>query len=509
MLFYLLFAGTLILVFFSHPFLKYPYDMFTHLQKIDAQSIADSIPQKRVFWHYLWGQFFNLIHIDRTDIFLRARIVHYTQTILSFLLVFFASRIFLKTLFTRISSITLHYMAYWSTIIWFIAFSNASQYHHQVWILWYSINYQITLPMTYLATALSISLLFQKETWRAKALKAAGVLFLLYLVLRMHAMEFLYYLMYMGVLFLLFIDKISVWFKRYLYISLPVLLALFFLMQQLVAYINAHSYRKSPLFKYLSLEKLPQLWEKIQAEGALLIGYYNKVDFVLNELIYLSVAAAALLMGIVLYRYYKKQTDDVRIRLVLFLFITSLFIFIPVFQTSAGIASVLTYKWISYRFYYSSLLFLALPAFAFYLFSLVKLRKIWALNAAIVTILISLFLYSRYDITHRQNFYRNIASLKNAFDAQKMAFNLSDTHIRIIGEKLAYYEKQNRTGKPNYYYARDDIAFVIKFIYQKPVFYKRKGTLNYVKSYHKHHKRKYHPVLFETPKELPPYGRFQ
>jgi len=509
MLFYLLFAGTLILVFFSHPFLKYPYDMFTHLQRIDAQSIADTVPQKRLFWHYLWGQFFNLIHIDRTDIFLRAKIIHYTQTILSFLFVFFASRIFFKTLFTRVSTLTLHYLAYWSTIIWFVAYSNVSEFHHHIWILWYSINYQITLPMTYLAAALSISLLFQNEMRRTKALKAVGVLFLLYLVLRMHAMEFLYYLMYMGVLFLLFIDKILLWIKRYLYVSIPMLLALVYLTQQLIAYISAHTYRKSPILKYLSFEKLPQLWEKIQANGASLVGFFNKEAYILNELVYLSVLAVSLFMFTALYRHMKHYHDPVRIRLVIFLCVSAWFFFIPVFKTSVGIASLLTYKSISYRFYYSSLLFMALPASVYYFLSLQKRYRLWRLNLALIVILFGTYLFSKYHLGERQNYYRNITSLQYAFNKEQMRFNLSDEQIKTIGKRLEAYEKANRTEKPLYYYARDDIAFVIKFIYQKPVLYARRGTLDYVKSYHEHKQKKYTPILFEVPKDFPPYRRFR
>jgi hypothetical protein len=218
--FYLLFIFTLIAILFSNPFLKYPYDMFTHLQWIDEQSSASSWPEKRVIWHHAWAQIFNFFHIDRTQIFLRAQIIHYVQSIGSFLLIFYFSKIFIRNIFTNISLVHLNYLGYWSTIIWFTIFSNASVYYQQVWILWYSINYQITLPLILLVTGLSISLFFENNDRSGiKIIKILLIVVLSYVVLRVHAMEFIYYLMYMFVFVMVFLDKIIVLWKKYIYFS--------------------------------------------------------------------------------------------------------------------------------------------------------------------------------------------------------------------------------------------------------------------------------------------------
>ena len=71
------------------------------------------------------------------------------------------------------------------------------------------------------------------------------------------------------------------------------------------------------------------------------------------------------------------------------------------------------------------------------------------------------------------------------------------------------YESSNKTQKPNYYYARDDIAFVIKFIYRKPVLYYKRGSKNYLNSYHGHKKKEYSPVLFDIPENFPLYQRYR
>jgi hypothetical protein len=507
--FYVLFALTLTLILFTHPFLKYPYDMFTHLQKIDEQSIATSWPEKRVVWHYLWAQLFDLIHIERSEIFLRAKIIHYTQSISIFLMIYYSSKVFIKNLFNPISSTTLKYIAYWATVIWFSVFANASVNHMQVWILWYSINYQITLPMTILALALTVSVIFETNSKKTKSIKTLLILLLIYMVLRMHAMEFVYYVMYIGVLTILFLDKILQWCRKHLYLSFTIFLVLIYMSRWVIEYIKSHVYRTSPLFNYLSLKKLPQLIQKVYEEGEIVTTYYNKTAYIFNELLYISLMAILLLLAFAIFRYCKKYQDIVNLRLLLFFFITSLFIFIPVFIPSAGLASLLTYATISYRFYYSSLLFLALPSFIFYLYYLLKIKNIWIINLTLLLLISGCFLYSRYDIKNHQNYYRNIMSIKNAFDKKKMGFNLSKKHIETIGRKLEYYEKQNKSDKPNFYYARDDVAFVIKFVYQKPVFYGRRGTVNYIKSYHEHQDIDYVPVLFEVPENFPEYRRFQ
>lgn len=506
--FYLLITLTVVAILFTHPFLKYPFDAFTHLQWIDEQSNVAS-PERRYIWHYMWMQIFNFFHIDRADIFLRARIIHITQTLITFFSVFFLSNVIIRNLFVNITNIQVKYLAYWSTIIWFTIFATSSVGQHQVWILWYSINYQITLPLTLLMTGLAISLIFDPSSNKNKIIKALSILFLIYMVLRIHAMEFLYFAMYMGVLIMIYLDKLIMLCKKYIYFSFPALLLLIYTLVQFVDKIKVYAYRPSPIFNYLSFEKLPQLLEKISSNGKIIVQHYNRASSIMNELIYLSLVAITLVLILAIYRYYKGYPAYIKMRLAIFLFITSFFILIPIFKYTAGIASILTYTSISWRFYFSSLLFLAVPSFVFYLFLIFKIRNVFMLNATIIIILFGVFFYSKYNVGNQQNYYKNIISIKNAFSKEKMDFNLSREDIAVIGQKLKYYESLNTTQKPEYYYARDDIAFVIKFVYHKSVFYHRRGNKNYVKSYSMYKKKKYYPVLFETPNRFPKYERYK
>ncbi|RUM75256.1 MAG: hypothetical protein DSZ10_00270, partial [Sulfurovum sp.] len=225
--FYFMFGLTVVALLLTNPFLKYPYDMFTHLQMIDEQSGASAFPEKRVFWHYIWARIFDFFHISRTQIFLRAHIIHYVQIVTTFITVFYFSKIFIRNIFKEISYQALNYLSFWSTIIWFTVLSNASEKHQQVWILWYSINYQIALPLTLLAFGITLSILIEHGSKKLKAIQIMVLMLLLYLILRIHAMEFIYYMMYIVIFILVYVDKIFQIAKKYYYYFIPLLLLLY------------------------------------------------------------------------------------------------------------------------------------------------------------------------------------------------------------------------------------------------------------------------------------------
>ena len=76
-----------------------------------------------------------------------------------------------------------------------------------------------------------------------------------------------------------------------------------------------------------------------------------------------------------------------------------------------------------------------------------------------------------------------------------------------IGKKIKQYEKDNNSGKKIRFYARSDIAFVIKYIYHKEVYWKgRRKSPNYKKLYTQDRDtQQYQKILFETPKSFPKY----
>ena len=71
--------------------------------------------------------------------------------------------------------------------------------------------------------------------------------------------------------------------------------------------------------------------------------------------------------------------------------------------------------------------------------------------------------------------------------------------------------ENNLTGRPIRYYARADIAFVIKYIFHKNVYWEgRSRNPDYIKMYEKNMKTKeFKHILFETPKGFPAYRPYE
>lgn len=184
--------------------------MFHHLEWIDMQYDSEVPPEGRHTWHYIWAKIFHFFHIENSQIFLRAYIIHVGQVLISFFAVFFLSKVIIKNIFIKIESFYIDYLAYWSTLIWFTIFATSSVGFHQVWTLWYSVNYQISLPFVLLITGLTLSLFFEKLSLKKKIFYSTLILLFSLVILKIHAMEYLYFLMYLSILPLIFIDKIYI-----------------------------------------------------------------------------------------------------------------------------------------------------------------------------------------------------------------------------------------------------------------------------------------------------------
>ena len=306
----------------------------------------------------------------------------------------------------------------------------------------------------------------------------------------------------MTILVLVYADKIFKLFKKYIYYSAPMMLVLLFATYKLMVYLKTIAYVVPSIFNYLSFDKIPELIKEIDARGSMLYFHYNRYGSSINELMVLVLALLAILLVSILYRHIKGYNSIVNIRMVIFLLITSLFIAIPLTKITGGIASLLTYTTVVHRFYYSSLLFLVLPVFIYYIYTLFKMKKVYLLHILIATTLIATFYYSK-NVSSWHNYYKNITSIKNSFHQDRVGFNLNKEEIKTIGEKLKYYESINKSKKEDYYYARGDIAMVLKFVYGKNVHYRK--TFDYKKSYAEHKDEKYYPILFKVPKGFPPF----
>lgn len=462
------------------------------------------MPSGRHIWHFLWAKFFNLFSLKDSNILFKSQIIHLLQTYLAFFSIYVFSKVIIRNIFFNISHIHTQYLALWSTIIWFTIYATQSMYYHLVWNLWYSVNYQITLPLFFYITALTIILFFEKTSSLKKVFFILQILLISRFILQAHSMEFMYFIMYMSVLGIIYIKDLFRLIKKYPISTVSSLITILFMMK----YIQPDH---SKILDYLSYEKIPILFENIMTSGEKLIHGYNRASASINELIYLNIFLGSLILSAILYHILKKKKTLIHLKMYLFLFVTSLLVVIPLFQFSSGLSAVITKITAVNRIYYSSSIFLILPVFVYYFSYYLHEKRIQtiAINISIFLSLLAIYFYSSFFKIVNQNYAKNINSLYQSFSPKIYAFNLSPVDIRKIGIILDNYEQYNTTKKPLYFYARDDISFVLKFIYRKDVLWHPRGIKNYIKSYQQDHNLSHTPILFETPTNFTPYVKYQ
>ena len=148
--YFLIISVGLLSVLFTNPFLRYPYDMIVHLIVIDNLynhiNALEDIPESRIIWHSLWANIFTVFDIPSSKIILRAKIIHVSQTYIALFSLYYFSNVVIRNIFKEISQLSLRYLSLWSVVIWISIFATFSVHYQLVWNLWYSVNYQVTLP---------------------------------------------------------------------------------------------------------------------------------------------------------------------------------------------------------------------------------------------------------------------------------------------------------------------------------------------------------------------------
>lgn len=504
-IFYVLIALGLVAVLFTNPFLKYPYDAIAHLISIDElyhdMPSTTSIPYERLIWHRFWAELFTVFHIDSSEFILRAKIIHTIQTYIAFFSLYYFSKVIFRNIFRDIPLTTLRYLSLWSVVIWLSIFATFSVNYQLIWSFWYSVNYQITLPLFWYITALTLVLFLEETSLKKKIFFIIQILLISAFTLRVHSMEFMYYLMYMFIFSLIYLDKVYLLIKKYYYIFIVLGIALFYAASNYVP-------DTSKIFNYFTLEKFPHLYDQIMLNGNYVLTRLNRSSSAINELmVFIYIIGIGTVLLFLWHRYNQKST--INTRLFLLIIITSLFILIPLFEFSAGLFSIITRATVIHRIYYSSSLFILLPVFLYYIAQSYQI-KVKYVHILLLLSLVFVYVFSKHNDRLSHSYYKNIQSIKNSFYPEKVGFNLSEQQIDLIGKTLDRHALKNRSSKIEYYYARADISFVIKYIYGKKVFWKgRRASPNYKKFYEKHQKnntnKKYYRILFETPETFPQY----
>lgn len=418
----------------SYPMMHPGYDMWHHLATIDEPPLPGHQAYRHPFWYAIWHNIFEWMNI--TGIFDRALIIHRTQFALSGLLMYWASRTAISVVFKDIqrNTISIPLISICSVVIWFIMLGTISMVPvlgiestvQQAWILWYSINYQISLPIYFLATSLLLDVITGQNSKKWRVLKSLLSLILLVLVAVVHAAEmvyFLYCVVFFGLVFLRGGKSLVAILAGMILLGLIILIAL------------KQSYRMPEIISLSLSGDFSELLSRLRHYGQTQIeGGVNRQMFGWNQMMSLSVILG---FANVILAYRNKYLN---FPAVLFLFLTSLIAIAPLFRYSAALASMISYEYIVNRYYYASYLFLMLPLFfALALNDKIFLKKNLVYIFAIGILIIVNLLYSRnYDQNHA--LYKNAKSIASSIWPEKVMFGLSLESKSLIEKNLQAIE---------------------------------------------------------------------
>lgn len=484
-----------IFIFFTNPFLKIPYDMWQHLILINSlyqtgenyTFYPENIWHSQYAWHYIWARIFRLFLVE--DFFLRAKIIHVTQFLFSFYVMLYVSKVYIRNLFTSINEIATNWLSLFSVIIWFTIFGTNGTYYQQSWIMWYSINYQVTVVLYWLCTAIAIKLFFETSTH--KFFLIFILLSSLTFILLWHAMEFIYFLLFIILLIMVLFNKTSSFIHRRKAVAVTLLTVLIITIILL-----------PDIFKIIL--RTPKFWElvynrdyyaflkEIISQGMLLMSL-NRASSSFNSLVIISFIALTLMTTFVIVC----RNETINKQCFFLLLFTSTLFFIPFMPITGGIAGIIVDVSIVSRFIFSSTVFLVVPCACYYFFH--KRKHIVYLS--IILVLIISLLSSKYLPGRQHIYYDNVKSIFLSLFPSKVCIQYNKGDITLICEELSKMTENRHPTKPYLFYAKGDISCIISGIFKYCVFSIDGKSISTKAQFDT--MDKYIKIVFDTPTKFP------
>jgi hypothetical protein len=416
----------------SYPMMYPGYDIWWHLGVMQTGAAYDPSMVEYARWHRLWDKLLGYLEIR--DIFDRALIIHRVQFLLTALAIGTASYLSLLAVFRRRQFGTMYIFASVLSVgIWLLMHGTHSSAHYggedsaatQSWIMWYSVNYQISLPLYFLATAGTLCVvsgaLRLKEAWMVGVLTLAALAGLVYC----HLAEFPYYLFALVLLAVVFGER-----KQKLLFLCGFLLCLLILLLVLPRI----SHRLPELPQLLMSGSYLELLQKVQERGDVIAnGGGNRGDTSWNSLYTTSLIAFA----VVLFAgWHASVRQFIEVRPVLFLMGTGLLPLALFNQYSAGVLALITNQDLAWRFSLASFLYLGVPALLVVVLIRLHEAKIGSFNFALAAVLIALTTIPFVSAVVRSNAESIVRSMTPA----SVHYGLSEKNR---GALLAIAEKMN------------------------------------------------------------------
>ena len=456
LVFWLLVVGCVAFALSSYPMMKLRFDMWQHIGNIDRLIFDPSVKIGRSNWHATWALIIR--NIGSGDVFMNAAIVHRAQFILIGIIIYHAAKQLFAALLPTIESDNTENRKRWlsslsisSVIVWFTIIGTVSTFQ-QAWIMWYSVNYQITLTFLFLALALFVNVVAIEQGIVPKAVKLASSLFLLILIYLFHAGELAYLVFYLPILLICFSNKES--YKKTLIFIVLISIVIFFAEK-------FYTDMRPNLVKYIFEGDFIKIKNEIKTHGTYNVQGGNRYSANWNELYALSII---LIVPIVMLAWNK--FNQINKRVLLFIVLSLIFCFIPNFILTAGLASLISYDQIVNRYYFAPFIFLLLPLCLYFMSSHFKIAHSPSLLILFTLMSIGLvFTYSKI-INNKGVYYQNVKSIINSLDQKRVGLETSASEVESIGQQIRAAQAQY--GSENIIYCSTyDKGHIVKYVYHQ------------------------------------------
>jgi hypothetical protein len=447
-------------VWSSYPMMKLKFDIWQHIGNIDNLVQNPELKISRSNWHRVWAYIFRSVNIN--DIYEYAKIIHRAQFTLNLILIYFASKQIFSALLLSGKSFVKDKEKQWisslaisSALVWLTVIGTVSTFQ-QAWIMWYSVNYQITLSFIFFAVAILVNIMSVTQTKHLVVLKLIMAIVLVCLTYLFHAGELAYFLVYLVFIAILFVKKNQL---HYLIVSIIFLL--------IISYVASIYYedRISEIFTLIKNDEYKKIHTSIVEHGKWNVLGGNRHLANWNELYFLSICFVAPILFSVY--FFKIKINK---QVLWFIVASLIFCFIPTFVYSSGVASLVVGAGIVNRLYFASYIFLLIPMFLY--FVIVKfeiLNKPIYLVLFVCALLGSVYTYSKF-VNNEGVFYRNVKSIKNSIYPHVVGVEFTNAKVADIFRQIKQAEL--KYDSDTIIYCSDyDVGHIITYQYRRKNIY--------------------------------------
>lgn len=458
--FWLILLCGLVFIASSYPMMKLRFDIWQHIGNIDNLVNNPELKISRSNWHRVWAYIFRSTNIN--DIYEYAKIIHRAQFTLNLILIYFASKLMFSALLLSEKSILKDINKQWisslaisSALVWLTVIGTVSTFQ-QAWVMWYSVNYQITLPFIFLAVALCINTMVVNQAKFWIILKLVLAIVLVYLTYLFHAGELAYFLVYIVLFIILFFKKNQ----------LPCLIVGILFLWLIIYFASIFYEDRIPeIVTLIKNSEYKKIYSSIVEHGRWNVLGGNRHSANWNELYLLSIF---LVLPILFYAL--NSNIEINKHVLYFIILSLIFCFVPMFVYSSGVASLVVGAGIVNRIYFASYIFLLIPLFLYFILTKFKLLNGPVFLILIVcTLLAFVYTYSKF-INSEGVYYKNVKSIKNSVYPVIVGVEFADVKLANIAQQIKQAEL--KYGTDTIIYCSDyDIGHIITYQYRKKNIY--------------------------------------